>query len=87
MYGIPYASAIRIFMDRSETMEKRAFLRDRQTEKPLLRCAFCTGEIYAGERYYDMEEGAVCWGCLILYARRCCAGRMRIAGSAPEEAG
>ena len=42
---------------------------------------------YAGERYYDMEEGAVCWGCLILYARRCCAGRMRIAGSAPEEAG
>lgn len=51
-------------------MEQIPFCRDLQDEAALFRCAICGGEIYAGERYYQTDEGAVCRDCLIWYAKR-----------------
>lgn len=51
-------------------MEHFAFCRDLQDSAALFRCAICDGEVYAGQDYYQTDEGAVCCDCLIWYAKR-----------------
>lgn len=51
-------------------MEHIPFTRDLMDTGALFHCSICQGEIYPGERYYQTEEGAICYGCLIWYARR-----------------
>ena len=48
-------------------MEHLPFTRDLQDCAALFHCCLCQGEIYAGERYYQTDEGPVCLCCLTRY--------------------
>lgn len=62
------------------------FVRDLRDSAALFHCCICDGEIYAGERYYQTDEGAVCRDCLIWYAKRQFLPLLTTAGVS-EEAG
>ena len=47
-------------------MEHLPFLRDLQDTAALVRCCLCQGEIYAGEGYYQTDDGPVCSTCFRL---------------------
>lgn len=69
-------------------MKHVPYTRDLQDDAALFRCCICQGEIYAGERYYQVDDGAICFGCLILHARRVFLPSLHIAeAELPEEAG
>lgn len=51
-------------------MNHLPFIRDLQDCAALFHCCICQGEIYAGERYYQTDEGPVCTDCLLWYAKR-----------------
>lgn len=43
--------------------------RDAQLAPVITTCAWCRGEIYLGQSYYEMGDGPVCEPCLPDYAR------------------
>ena len=67
-------------------MMRYPYKRDQMDTAPLFRCWICQGEIYLNERYYQTDEGAFCYGCLIWYARQKFLPQLRIAGETVPEA-
>ena len=65
VYAVKWKSCER---RRAETSKPKARRRDKQQENAFAVCCQCGGEIYLGQPYYEMPDGAVCVSCLLGYA-------------------
>lgn len=52
---------------------------DAQSVPVYASCHYCLGEIYLGQNYYEMAEGALCMDCLPRYARQYFLSNLRTA--------
>ena len=67
-------------------MKRKPYTRDLMDAAPLFHCCICQAEIYAGEQYYQTDEGAICFGCMVIYVRQKYLPQLQVAELPPAEA-